>query len=130
MRTIFFITLAASLNGPACSSGKTGQLLTVSPDAVETNVLFGDPFILWHDDTYYAYGTYSDDGIAVYVSQDLLTWETVSGNRLALDKKDSWGDRWFWAPEVYQVDGTFYMYYTADEHICVATSNSPLGPFR
>ena len=130
MRTIFFITLAASLNGPACSSGKTGQLPTVSPDSVETNVFFGAPFILLHDDTYYAYGTYADDGIAVYVSQDLLTWETVSGNRLALDKKDSWGDRWFWAPEVYQVDGTFYMYYTADEHICVATSNSPLGPFR
>jgi beta-xylosidase len=40
-----------------------------------------------------------------------------------------WGDRWFWAPEVYYVDGTFYMYYSADEHICVATSDSPLGPF-
>src|SRR5690606_14226899 len=94
-----------------------------------TKGLFGDPFILLHDDIYYAYGTATDDGIAVFISQDLITWKAVPGNRLALDKKDSWGDRWFWAPEVYAVNGKFYMYYTADEHICVATSDSPLGPF-
>lgn len=28
------------------------------------------------------------------------------------------------------MNGTFYMYYSADEHICVATSKSPLGPFK
>jgi beta-xylosidase len=46
-----------------------------------------------------------------------------------LRKEDVWSDRWFWAPEVYFVKGKFYMYYSADEHICVATSDSPLGPF-
>ena len=49
---------------------------------------------------------------------------------LALDKRDSYGNKWFWAPEVYLIDGTYYMYYSAEEHICVATSESPLGPFR
>ena len=114
----------------ACSSGKPDVIPEVPVDAVETKVLFGDPFILLHEDTYYAYGTFADDGIAVYVSDDLLTWQGVAGNRLALDKRDSWGDRWFWAPEVYEVDGRFFMYYSADEHICVATSDSPLGPFK
>ena len=47
----------------------------------------------------------------------------------ALQKKDVWADRWFWAPEVYEVNGKFYMYYSADEHICVATADSPAGPF-
>lgn len=50
-------------------------------------------------------------------------------NRLALHKNDSFGNRWFWAPEVYYVKGKFYMYYTAEEHICVAISNNPLGSF-
>lgn len=130
MRTILLITAAISFNVLACSSSKNGELPEPPPERVETKVFFGDPFILLHGDTYYAYGTYADDGIAVYVSQDLLTWEAVPGNRLALDKKDSWGDRWFWAPEVYHVNGKFYMYYSADEHICVATSDHPLGPFK
>jgi len=130
MKTILYSILALSFNVIACSSGKTGAEPVTPPQPVEVKVPFGDPFILLHDDTYYAYGTSEDDGIAVYVSDDLLVWERVEGNRLALNKADSWGDRWFWAPEVYEVDGVFYMYYSADEHICVATSDNPLGPFR
>lgn len=93
-------------------------------------VPLADPFILLHGDTYYAYGTIADNGIAVYVSDDLLAWRQVADNPLALHQDDSWGERWFWAPEVFEVNGTFYMYYSADEHICVATSTSPLGPFK
>ncbi|GGC27163.1 endo-1,4-beta-xylanase [Parapedobacter defluvii] len=114
----------------ACSSGHSDAKPEIPIERVATHVFFGDPFILLHEGTYYAYGTAEEDGIAVLVSQDLLTWEAVPGNRLALNKQDSWGDRWFWAPEVYAIDGKFYMYYTADEHICVATSDSPLGPFK
>lgn len=101
-----------------------------TPRAEGNKRFFRRPFLLLHGDTYFAYGTYAGDGIAVYVSQDLLRWEAVPGRRLALDKTDSWGNRWFWAPEVYHMDGRFYMYYSADEHICVATSDSPLGPFK
>src|SRR5690606_11715889 len=79
---------------------------------------------------YYAYGTGPADGIAVYTSDDLLTWKAPADDRLALHKNDSWGDKWFWAPEVYAIGGRFYMYYTANEHICVATSDNPLGPFK
>jgi beta-xylosidase len=86
--------------------------------------------MLW-EGTYYAYGTYSQDGIAVFVSDDLHHWRVPEGvqDGLALNKKDVWADRWFWAPEVYYVKGKFYMYYSADSHICVASSDSPLGPF-
>lgn len=90
-------------------------------------IFFGDPFILLHQDTYYAYGTHAENGIEVYTSTDLLNWKKQK--ELALNKQDSWADRWFWAPEVYAINGKFYMYYSADEHICVATSDSPLGPF-
>ncbi|MGK6349849.1 glycoside hydrolase family 43 protein [Parapedobacter sp. DT-150] len=130
MRNSFLVTLAVGFSVLACSSGDSGARPETPADPVARKVLFGDPFILLHEDTYYAYGTSAEDGIAVYTSDDLLTWESAPTGRLALHKDDSWGDRWFWAPEVYQVNGTFYMYYTADEHICVATSDNPLGPFR
>ena len=94
-------------------------------------VPLADPFILCDDGVYYAYGTGSPDGIRVFVSPDLKRWYYPDGREdyLALDKKDSYGDRWFWAPEVYRIDDIYYMYYSADEHICVATAKSPLGPF-
>jgi beta-xylosidase len=95
-------------------------------------VPLGDPFIMLWNGTYYAYGTQSPDGIVVYVSDDLKNWSVpadISGG-LALSKADVWAEKRFWAPEVYYVKGKFYMFYSADEHICAATSDSPLGPFR
>lgn len=97
----------------------------------ERLVPLADPFVLLHENTYYAYGTGAPDGIEVLISDDLKLWsraETARGG-LALHKDDSFGDKWFWAPEVYHVNGVFYMYYSAEEHMCVATSDSPLGPF-
>ncbi len=95
-------------------------------DENEFLVPLGDPFILLHNGIYYAYGTNSDDGIEVYTSNDLNEWKYKG---LALNKKDVWGDRWFWAPEIYELNGKFYMYYSAEEHICVAIADSPEGPF-
>ena len=46
-----------------------------------------DPFILLHNNTYYAYGTHADNGIEVYTSDDLKHWK-YSG--LALKKGDVW----------------------------------------
>ena len=91
-------------------------------------VQLGDPFIMLYENTYYAYGTQSAEGIVVYTSDDLNTWKKAP--ELALHKDDSFGDKWFWAPEIYHVNGKFYMYYSAEEHICVAVSDSRLEPFR
>lgn len=92
-------------------------------------VPLGDPFIMLYKGKYYAYGTNSSQGIEVYISENLKEWKKES--ELALSSKHSWGGKWFWAPEVYFIKEKkkFFMYYSANEHICVATSNSPLGPF-
>ncbi|SFB90522.1 Glycosyl hydrolases family 43 [Parapedobacter composti] len=119
---VFFSEATFSVPGSGTEEG--------APQPAEASVFFGDPFIMLYEGTYYAYGTSAADGIAVFISDDLLNWKAVPGNRLALHKDDSWGDRWFWAPEVYYIKGKFYMYYTANEHICVAVGDSPLGPFR
>jgi beta-xylosidase len=106
---------------------KDGSVKLGARITAQAKVPFGDPFIMLHNGVYYAYGTHAADGIAVYVSDDLITWTPTEN--LALNRDDSWGDRWFWAPEVYAVNGRFYMYYSAGEHICVATAEHPLGPF-
>lgn len=89
-------------------------------------VPLADPFILLDNGTYYAYGTRSRNGIIYYTSNDLKSWRYGG---LALHKKNSYGEKWFWAPEVHLVNGTYYMFYTAEERCCVATSKSPIGPF-
>ena len=113
-------------------SCKENDTKPVDENTLQLKVPFGDPFIMLWQGKYYAYGTASPDGIAVYVSDDLKNWSSPTGvtNGLALNKDDVYADRWFWAPEVYAINGKFYMYFSADEHICVATSDSPLGPFR
>lgn len=95
--------------------------------ATGEEVPLADPFILYDQNRYYAYGTHSPNGIAVYTSTDLRTWK--SGG-LALSKEDSYGEKNFWAPEVYRYKGKYYLFYTANEHICVASGDCPRGPFR
>ena len=89
---------------------------------------FADPFIFVHEGRYYAYGTSSEDGIAVAVSDDLRTWRTGVGRAkgaLALHKEDSYGDKWFWAPEVFRRgDGKFILYYSAEKRCCSAIADS------
>lgn len=86
-----------------------------------------DPYVLVENNTYYAYGTHSDHGIEVYTSTDLKNWECKG---LALKKEDVTARRWYWAPEVYHLKGKYYMFFSGDEHLYVATSDSPLGPFK
>lgn len=105
--------------------------LFASPE--KGTILLADPTIFYHDGTYYLYGTSgqdSDQGFEVYVSKNLKSWEKSGENGgFALKKGDSYGDKGFWAPQVFEFGGTFYMAYTANEHIAIATSDSPLGPF-
>ena len=104
------------------------QPVTQSDDP---NVFVADPFILEDDGVFYLYGTSSRDGIVVWRSHDLVHWEGPCGatDGLALHRNDSWGERWFWAPEVYKIDGRYVMTYSVEEHIAIAEATSPLGPF-
>lgn len=111
----------------AASCGKSKEVVEIPPlKPIEKGVEFADPFILLDGDKYYAYGT-GDTGIDVFTSDDLVYW-TPAGR--ALDQVDSYGDHWFWAPEIYKVGDRYLMYYTAEEHVCVAEAKSPLGPFK
>jgi beta-xylosidase len=94
-------------------------------------VLMADPTIFMEKGVYYLYGTGSKDGFLEYRSTDLHHWIGPIGNRggHALLKGDSFGTQGFWAPQIFKYRGKYYMAYTADEQIAIATSDSPLGPF-
>ena len=85
-----------------------------------------DPFILLFEDKYYLYPTLDPHGIRVFSSDNLVDWKDEG---YALKDVDCYGDRGFWAPEILYRDGVFYMVFVANEHLGIATSKSPLGPF-
>jgi arabinan endo-1,5-alpha-L-arabinosidase len=95
---------------------------------------FADPFVLRWGDRYVAYGTGSViDGLVfeTLVSADLVTWERVGG---ALRPVLSEFGSTYWAPEVVEADGRFWLYYSvghedAGHQIRVAAASSPFGPF-
>ena len=95
---------------------------------LESNHLpIADPYILCYNHKYYAYGTHTD-GFGVFTSEDLRHWRR---GPIVLSPDNSWGTRWYWAPEVYYIPSKnkFFMFYSVDEHINVATADSPEGPF-
>ena len=96
--------------------------------ATYTNPLMvgADPFVLEYKGKYYLYATNADDGFKVYASDNMADWQDMG---YCLKKGDVIGEKWFWAPEVMEKDGKFYMVYVAEEHLAIATSDSPLGPF-
>ena len=90
-----------------------------------------DPFILFHDGIYYGYGTNHDKGFLVYESTDLKSWKLSDNGRdgFALKQEDIWGEKWYWAPEIYHINGKFLIYFTSDYHISCAEAPTPAGPF-
>lgn len=125
---------------------------TVSPaaKAIFSNPLpvqFGDPYILQTKETYYMYGTGAgaDKGFVAYSSNDLVNWKR-EGQVYFHDNKHGWSDpnaKWggaYWAPEVYEVKGKYYLFYSAqwrvnptheeeNFRIGVAVADKPTGPF-
>ena len=96
-------------------------------------ILLSDPTVLEDKGKYYLYGTRSggsdktNDGFLVYESTNLIDWEAKG---YALKKGDAYGNKGFWSPQVFK-NGEFYvMAYTANEKIAIASSKSPLGPFK
>jgi beta-xylosidase len=111
-------------------------------------VAFGDPYVLRvKGGKYYMYGTGAGakNGFSAYSSDDLVNWQQ-EGQVYFADNKNGWSDpkaAWdgaYWAPEVYEVKGKFYMFYSAqwktnpgneleNFRIGVAVADKPTGPF-
>jgi len=102
---------------------------------------FPDPAVLKASDGfYYAYATQGGgNNIQVARSRNLVDWERLPD---ALPAKPRWGSRTqdFWAPDVLEDRGRYYLYYSAKPDaaltdtsrglcLAVATASRPEGPF-
>ncbi len=91
-----------------------------------------DPTIFYDNGTYYLTGTWkTSTGFAMYASTDLFHWALCdNGNDgVVLSKDDVCGTTDFWAPHVFYYNDSYYMAYAANEHIGIARSDSPMGPY-
>lgn len=89
-----------------------------------------DPQVLKTGGEYYAYGTgreHAGRQFPVLHSKDFVNWEYV-GN--ALETVAEPRMEAYWAPEVAEKDGKFYLYYAGDYKMRVAVADHPAGPFR
>lgn len=109
-------------------------------------VRLGDPYVLYTNGVYYLYGTGgADKGFAAYSSADLVNWKP-EGQVYFHNNPNGWSDpntAWegaYWAPEVYERNGKFYLFYSAqwkvnpgkemeNFRIGVAVADKPAGPF-
>jgi beta-xylosidase len=87
----------------------------------------------------YGTGGGAKDGFPAYSSNDLVNWKH-EGQVFKGNTGDSWSLHSFWAPEVYKVNGKYYMFYSAqwkqnptneleNFRIGVAVSDKPTGRF-
>ena len=136
---ITFLALAACTNKPSqpAEATVTNPLMDVDGNPVT----MGDPFILRASNgKFYMYGTtdYTFLDFRVYESDDLSHW-TYKGKCFE-PKDNTWTTDMFWAPEVYERDGKFYMLHSSNWkdnpthelenfRLGVAVSDSPTGPF-
>ena len=148
-KTTFHLLGALALAGCAATTAdmsadktRTGTYRNPLP------VAFGDPYVLRaKSGKYYMYGTGAGakNGFSAYSSDDMANWKK-EGQVYFADNRNGWSDpdaAWdgaYWAPEVYEVDGKFYMFYSAqwkenptneleNFRIGVAVADKPTGPF-
>ena len=134
MKTFYLMLIVLLLL--VCGS-QAEELTFENPIPVE----FGDPYILKaSDNIYYMVGTGGvRDGFKMYSSTDLKAWKD-EGRIYQGNAEGSWDVANFWAPELYEYEGKFYLLYSADWRenptnelenfrIGAAVSDVPTGPY-
>ncbi|KAA8486672.1 glycosyl hydrolase family 43 [Arcticibacter tournemirensis] len=131
-----------SLSSLAAAQTSAANKLSKKTYKNPLKVALGDPYVLHDKGTYYMYGTGggAKDGFLAYSSKDLVNWKN-EGQVYFGNTNNSWSTDAFWAPEVYQVKGKYYMFFSAqwrhnptneeeNFRIGVAVADKPTGPFK
>lgn len=116
--------------------------LVRSVDGLEKTVIYKNPVIPGdHPDPsvirvgkeYWATATSSEWGphFPILRSSDLVNWELVGP---VFRKRPDWAAANFWAPEIAEYKGRYYIYYTARKRggplaVAVASADHPAGPY-
>jgi beta-xylosidase len=126
-RAAFFVALLSIFAGGAAAQSR----------AVYTNPAlagdYPDPSVIRVGQDYWATATSSEwaPEFPILHSRDLVNWRVVGA---VFQKRPAWSVGNYWAPEISEDRGRFYIYYTAkkkDGPLCVAvaTARRPQGPY-
>lgn len=135
------IGVVAAVAGGGCGSGGPRAGTSVATQAAEKGLVLeysnpvwegylADPQVIKVDDGYYAYGTgeaFEGRQFPVLHSTDFVHWKHI-GNALETVAAPKMKD--YWAPEVAEKDGRYYLYYAGDGKMRVAVGDRPAGPFK
>lgn len=138
IRVLTLFLVSAIVTGCHSSSKSSREPVTYTNPLP---VALGDPFVLSASDgKYYLYGTGGvEKGFGAYSSDNLADWQ-YEGQVYSGDNPQSWTLKNYWAPEVYEIDGKYYLFFSADWkvnptdelenfRIGVAVADQPTGPF-
>lgn len=94
---------------------------------------YPDPSVIRVGQEYWATATSGDWApyFPVLHSRDLVHWRTIGS---VFQTRPRWAARNFWAPEIQEDRGRFFVYYTARKRggplcVAVATATKPAGPY-
>ena len=110
--------------------------ISAQKSAIYTNPViagdYPDPSVIRVGKDYYATATSSEwaPEFQILHSTELVNWEIVGE---VFPKRPEWSTGNYWAPEIWQENGKFYIFYVARKAganlcIAVATSYKPTGP--
>lgn len=128
MMTLLFPCLAAA-DALLLTDGEAVQdRFAANPRGIKD---IGDPHVLKADDEYFTYATGGSIGFNVWRSTDLTNFTKEKAV-----KKIEWVSGDYWAPEVYEVNGRYYMFFTGrwkengSLRMGVAIADEPQGPYE
>lgn len=94
---------------------------------------YPDPAVIRVGKEYWATATSSEWGpqFPIMVSRDLVNWEVIGS---VFSKRPEWSVANYWAPEIAEHKGRYFMYYVARKRggplaVAVATASKPAGPY-
>lgn len=108
----------------------------ISAQTSGSQITFADPTIYFENGKYYLSGTRSQSpkGFSVLESTDLIIWSvpagTVGQNKMILVPGDNvYGTDGFWAPQILKENNQYYLTYTANEYVAIASSSTLTGTY-
>lgn len=122
---------AAMANSAARTTKQAAQTMYANPVIVGDHP---DPSIIRTGDDYWATSTGSEWApvFPLLHSRDLVNWEQVGA---IFEDAPAWASGSFWAPEISEYKGRYFVFYTARKKggpLCVASAvaDSPAGPYQ
>lgn len=119
-----------TLNVLPCPEGEDYAHINIAP----VEIRYADPSIYVENGKYYLSGTRSGSpaGFILLESDNLTEWQISSAETSGMILQQgggAYGESGFWAPQILKDNSRYYLTYTADEHVAIASSATLNGKY-